>query len=393
MRRKEAAHRRKECVQCGEFYSLEVALAAQFFIRMKGIPCFLLLLQLISTSAMICSRLSLRGLRGNNLLSFRGFKNNRSDRPHDKNNKGFNGRDPRSSEPKDPSIIIVPKTHIKRKVAVALSYVGSNYHGLQIDNVSNVPTVEAEIQKVFHDLGFISDANFGDLKKIQWSRSSRTDKHVHCARLIISAKLEIPVTWTNDNDSKVINFVEKCNAVLPADIRVLAVSRMNQGFRAREACTWREYEYVLPKSLLLSGLLTDSDSDKNTKTQEELKELSLEKERAILALFARNLKRMEGPNSFHNFHRLSAKKTKRNDRNDWSKGRDDKDPADDEESEEEEEEDETPGTGNTQLLLIIRPTTTMLLACFARCTQAAVLQPFLTLVLPPLTILQNCFMI
>ena len=203
---------------------------------------------------------------------------------------------------------VIAKVSSKRKVALTLSYVGSNYHGLQIDVSNAVPTVEAEVERVLYELGCIKPSNFGDLTKIQWSRSSRTDKYVHSARLVISAKLEIPAIWTNDVDSTIDFLADKCNALLPADIRVLSACKVNQGFRAREACTWREYEYVMPKSFLTSGLPSLEDANL---TSEEVEERMLERERSVTALFAKNLGRLEGTNSFHNFHRLSAKNVKK----------------------------------------------------------------------------------
>ena len=213
-----------------------------------------------------------------------------------------------SKQSQSPPAPVIAKISSKRKVALTLSYVGSNYHGLQIDVNNAVPTVEAEVEKVLHELGCISQSNFGDLTKIQWSRSSRTDKYVHSARLVISAKLEIPAIWTNEVDPTIDFLADRCNALLPADIRVLSACKVNQGFRAREACTWREYEYVMPKSFLTSGL--PSLEDVNL-TSEEVAECILERERSVTALFAKNLERFEGTNSFHNFHRLSAKNVKK----------------------------------------------------------------------------------
>ena len=39
--------------------------------------------------------------------------------------------------------------------------------------------VEAVIEKALYQAGRISAPNYGDLKKVRWTRSSRTDKGVH----------------------------------------------------------------------------------------------------------------------------------------------------------------------------------------------------------------------
>lgn len=199
------------------------------------------------------------------------------------------------------------KDKAKRKVAFTLAFVGSNYHGLQLDLHSGVPTVEAEVESALYKLGCISESNHLDLTKISWSRSSRTDKRVHCARLVISAKLEIPLEWLSETEVRIPPLVEQMNQILPPDIRLLSVCKINQSFRAREACSWREYEYVMPKSFLYSKSATpDIDNANGIRTSE-----AAEDERSAIELFKKTLKRMEGNLSFHNFHRVSAKNMKR----------------------------------------------------------------------------------
>ena len=194
----------------------------------------------------------------------------------------------------------------KRKVALTLAYVGSNYHGLQLDLKSGVPTIEAEVEGALFKMGCITAANHLDLSKISWSRSSRTDKHVHCAKLVISAKLEIPLEWILETEQRVFPMVVQLNSLLPPDIRCLSVCRLNQSFRAKDACSWREYEYVLPKGLLLdSNNLSKSDKEQRSSLGE-----AAEEERAM-TLFASALKKLEGNLGFHNFHRVSPKNLRR----------------------------------------------------------------------------------
>jgi tRNA pseudouridine(38-40) synthase len=187
---------------------------------------------------------------------------------------------------------------VKRKVALTIGYQGSKYYGLQFDIREEFPTIEAELEKALFKLGCIRESNHKDLSKISWSRSSRTDKHVHSARLVISTKLEISLEWMKGEDQRMPALVKSLNLILPTDIRVLSACKVNQGFRAREACSWREYEYLLPRALLLSNF-NDSHLLKHEQNEDK-----------ILSLFSKCLQRFEGSNSFHNFHRLSPKNLK-----------------------------------------------------------------------------------
>lgn len=183
------------------------------------------------------------------------------------------------------------ETVAKRKMALTLAYVGSNYFGLQMDpnTIDLYPTVERELERALYEIGCIAESNKRALNKIGWSRSSRTDKGVHCARLVISVKLEVKLGWLKGRELRVPDVVDQLNARLPSDIRVLSCCKINQGFRAKEACSWREYEYLLPTSMLYSDLADREDT----------------KERFLTCL-----KAMEGTQSFHNFHRLSVKALK-----------------------------------------------------------------------------------
>ena len=161
------------------------------------------------------------------------------------------------------------QTSYKRKVALVISYVGSNYHGLQLNpnKNENIKFIEGELLQALYSIGAILPTN--NLDRIDWSRSSRTDKGVHAARLVISAKLEILPEWLPTFDlpvgerqskhleylegrARIKNLIEELNKKLPSDIRAISCIRINKSFVARNACSWREYEYVLPLSLLLA---------------------------------------------------------------------------------------------------------------------------------------------
>mmetsp|Transcript_15642 Transcript_15642/g.26113 ORF Transcript_15642/g.26113 Transcript_15642/m.26113 type:complete len:887 (+) Transcript_15642:105-2765(+) len=155
---------------------------------------------------------------------------------------------------------ICEEARVKRKVALVVSYVGSNYYGLQLDPTSDLPFVETELKRALVEVGAILPSNSATLSRIYWSRSSRTDKGVHAARVVIGAKLEIPPSWlTPDPDMdtestagviRIKPMVEALNSRLPPDIRVFSCVKMHNNFSARRACTWREYEYLLPARVL-----------------------------------------------------------------------------------------------------------------------------------------------
>jgi tRNA pseudouridine38-40 synthase len=127
----------------------------------------------------------------------------------------------------------------KRVVAMVVGYVGSSYHGLQMTDPI-LSTVEKELEMALYSVGSIIPSNHGDLSKIGWSRSSRTDRGVHAARLVISAKLELDPLW----EYNMSDFVRKVNEVLPEDIRLYSCLRVNKGFRARESCHWRYNKHI-----------------------------------------------------------------------------------------------------------------------------------------------------
>lgn len=122
----------------------------------------------------------------------------------------------------------------KRKVACLIGYCGSGYHGMQ----ANPPqkTIEGDLFQAFVQAGAISKDNSNDPKKSSFMRAARTDKGVHAAGNVVSAKLII-----EDED-----IVEKINSYLPDQIRVWGYSRTNNSFECRKMCNSRIYEYLIP---------------------------------------------------------------------------------------------------------------------------------------------------
>jgi tRNA pseudouridine(38-40) synthase len=127
------------------------------------------------------------------------------------------------------------------------------------------------LEHVLHQVGCISKDNHQLIHKINWSRSSRTDKGVHAARLVISAKLLLPPNYPEG----IKDLLSLINQKLPEDIRLFSLTKVNQGFCARKSCNWRsvrlfpssvgdapylfrEYEYHLPLEALVQESFLDN---------------------------------------------------------------------------------------------------------------------------------------
>eukprot|EP00913_Durusdinium_trenchii_P018774 g17642.t1 len=82
-----------------------------------------------------------------------------------------------------------------------------------------------------------------------------------------------------------------CANMRPPDIRCFSAKKVPNSFDAKHACSWREYEYILPTELAKPHqACAESES-----TPEEL-----------AARLQRIMQRFEGCHSFHNFTRLKA---------------------------------------------------------------------------------------
>ncbi|UIZ27784.1 hypothetical protein KXD40_004652 [Peronospora effusa] len=181
---------------------------------------------------------------------------------------------------------------VKRKVAIVGGYMGTGYHGLQLND--NVNTIENEIRRAIFDAGAMRESNFEDLGKIDWARSSRTDKGVHAGCIVFSGKLLIDEENKVDHTSGRVNgLAEALNASLPENIRVFSCTRVNKRFSARRNCVLREYEYFMPLSFLRGSALGSDEKDE------------FDTDEAV-AEFCRALRRYEGVNDFHNFTRCRS---------------------------------------------------------------------------------------
>ncbi|KAJ9517084.1 hypothetical protein QJQ45_002593 [Haematococcus lacustris] len=207
-------------------------------------------------------------------------------------------REPGSTGPRLPGA--------KRACALHCAYVGTTFRGLQV--IRDAP-VEDSIEAVLElallqgmhlsvsfglpaarpaccgvgvQAGLIAPSNYGDLFKLKWSRSSRTDKGVHSLATVIGVKLVVQdadVVMEADKEGQ--GLATRINQHLPSS--VLAVQKVNKAFSARRSCITRTYEYYLPAWLL--GLHGDGGHEDS---------LRMGLVRQVLASFC-------GTHPFHNF--------------------------------------------------------------------------------------------
>lgn len=72
--------------------------------------------------------------------------------------------------------------------------------GLQIQRDQPGGTVEDVLQKAIYASGAILSSNYGDLHKIGWTRSSRTDKGVHALANVGGQGSAISSLWSAKQD-------------------------------------------------------------------------------------------------------------------------------------------------------------------------------------------------
>ena len=130
----------------------------------------------------------------------------------------------------------------KRKYAIIHGYFGQDYSG----NTKNpgVHTVEEELENALYKEKFISPCNYGNLKKINWMRASRTDKGVSAIMNVVSVKLH---KYPNIDE---IAMKEKLNKILPKDIHIFRIIEVSDHFDSKDNNNNREYHYILPSFLL-----------------------------------------------------------------------------------------------------------------------------------------------
>jgi tRNA pseudouridine38-40 synthase len=118
---------------------------------------------------------------------------------------------------------------ITERVALKIGYLGTNYHGFQIQPQSEVPTIEGELFEALKNLDIIEDR-----KAANYSSAGRTDKGVHAISQVVS--------FDTSNPNVTPRMI---NSMLPDDIWVYALAKPHPGFNARKDAVSREYRFFL----------------------------------------------------------------------------------------------------------------------------------------------------
>ena len=199
----------------------------------------------------------------------------------------------------------------KRKVAMLLGFLGTNYSGMQINTGQN--TLQAQLELGVYKAGLLLPSNFGFPNKYGFNNSARTDKGVHSCAQVCTMKVLVP----EDNLEKAR---ERINEQLPDDIQILDMVKVPKSFNARTQRDKVRYQYMLPSFSLLDAdelrtifdEVTGQDECLNRKgksgslsteeiktIREKLRQYRVSKE--TLSGLRSSLGRYEGTHYFHNY--------------------------------------------------------------------------------------------
>jgi len=115
----------------------------------------------------------------------------------------------------------------ERNVMLVVEYDGTCYHGFQLQ-AADVPTVQGELERGLRQVTGIVTRVAG---------AGRTDRGVHAAGQVVSFRTRSAL------EAAVLQ--RALNAVLPADIAVLAAAELPPDFHARFSARSREYRYTI----------------------------------------------------------------------------------------------------------------------------------------------------
>lgn len=217
---------------------------------------------------------------------------------------------------------------VKKKFVLCISYLGTNYQGLQIN--PDAHTIEKELERALLYNGSLIAENFGYFSKIQYTRAARTDRGVHALTQSCAMRLIVPREVDNNDESARTAFLTQLNTFLPPDIQVNGIIKVSKNFNAHAKCTKRIYHYLLPTYLLQSkefllpilqnlyrqqGPIKGAGYDGGYVDPNSLKSLSTENLKTIyttienayrisnedISKFRSILKLFEGTRSYHNY--------------------------------------------------------------------------------------------
>jgi len=108
-----------------------------------------------------------------------------------------------------------------------IEYDGTSFHGFQFQP-EGLRTIQGELLKVLNQIFH---------KEIVISCAGRTDTGVHALNQVISFKI--------NEELDLYKFKWSLNSLLPDDISVKFITKVDDNFDARRSAIWREYSYIV----------------------------------------------------------------------------------------------------------------------------------------------------
>ncbi|KAF2075399.1 hypothetical protein CYY_003278 [Polysphondylium violaceum] len=142
------------------------------------------------------------------------------------------------------------KKRNKSPMALLVAYAGTGYHGLEYSQYHQFPAIENDLEKALFKAGHILPSNLGDLERIRWSRSSRTDKGVHSLSTVISTSLLLDLKKFQFDVPLGKELCANINQYLPEKVKVLGALISPRNFDARKRGMERTYDYLVPQKYL-----------------------------------------------------------------------------------------------------------------------------------------------
>lgn len=141
----------------------------------------------------------------------------------------------------------------KKMLALVIGYNGARYCGLQqiSDGLQRfLPTIESELELALYRAGAILPTNFGNLKRLHWSRVGRTDAGVSAACSVVAGRLLLE----GDSQEAVNELVRRTRLFLPPDVVLHSATTVTRRFDARGNGSSRGYLYLLPSYCVVPTL-------------------------------------------------------------------------------------------------------------------------------------------
>ncbi|KAL3316921.1 tRNA pseudouridine synthase 1 [Cichlidogyrus casuarinus] len=176
------------------------------------------------------------------------------------------------------------KSMRRRQFAILMMYSGIGYYGMQRqpeNTQSTHPAIENELLDALLKANLITEENKQFPGQVRFQRASKTDRSVSALGQVVSGRFNEEV----ENPTKVLN------QHLPEKIRIVEFMRVTRGFNAKNICSHRVYQYIMPSFALAQK---DELLNESTALQYRIQSDTLNKFRA-------NLQNFKGTHNFFNF--------------------------------------------------------------------------------------------